>query len=161
MLIQISKFPYHCVVDRYKNAVPRRFSEVSDAGSEDTISPAEMVCIETKDEECLEKVFGGTEVNKQHSTPNMSFVEVDSYTPITVALQAISSLGSRDLVIIGRGGSGAGPRSPKGLNFQRNMDGDRRRVLGDVAESILICNPNVSLLVVQGKEQKHIKVSLK
>jgi hypothetical protein len=114
-----------------------------------------MVRVESKDEECLEKIFGGTEGNRRSQVPNMNYTEVDSYAPITAALQAIISLGSRDLVIIGRGGSGAGPRIPSGSHLLRGMEGDRRKVLGDIAESVLICNQNISLLVVQGHESKN------
>lgn len=134
---------------RYKNIVSRRFSgdsSVSSGVSEDTIVPPELLVLETQDDELLAQFFGYQGKNN-NLFANILYSEVESYTPITTSLQYLGQLSSNDLVIIGRGNT----RMQNGLQF-KNADNDRRKVLGDVAESILLFPCSASVLVIQSNE---------
>lgn len=128
-------------VIRYKNIISRRYSGNSDMGSgesNDTIEQPEMLVLDAQDDDLIRLYFGGQGKN------NMLYSEVESYTPVTTALQFLGQLSSSDLVIIGRGNT----RMQNSLQF-KNGDNERRKVLGDVAESFLLCPCNASVLVVQ------------
>jgi len=138
------------VFNRYKNTVLRRSSGDSDLSSHDTISPAEIVAMDAEDDEAIANIIG-VDGKRNPTYQSISYSEIDSYTPISTALQSLNSLGSRDLIMIGRGGAGTA-RIPSASMFLKNSDNDRRKVLGDVAEAVLLCNVQASVLVVQAQK---------
>lgn len=130
---------------RYKNQISRRFSDdsVGSAGSEDTIAPPEMLVLDTDDDDILDYYFGVA--GRRNTFSNILYSEIESFSPVTTATQYLNQLSSNDLVVIGRGNT----RIQNALQF-KNADTERRKVLGDVAESMLLCPCSASVLVVQG-----------
>ena len=140
-------------VVRYKNATPGTpyYSE-SDLGSnasEDTLPPPEPILTDMADNEVLDHYFGPPGA-RNGGFLNLSYSEVESYTPITTALQQIKQMDSRDLVLVGRGALVQSNSMYGGLNW-RGVDVERRKVLGDLAEAILLSQTSSSILIVQGR----------
>jgi len=108
---------------------------------------------DSEDEMMLSKYFGTVEARDRHV--NVTYVEVESTAPISTALRYMTDLSSKDLIIVGRGVSSAGAS-----NGMRGADAERRKALGDVAESVMLSSCSASLLVVQARKGKAFSIDL-
>jgi hypothetical protein len=138
-------------VIRYKNTPSGIRNESnsdfgSAASSEDTLPPPEPILTDSEDSDILENYFGSAG-NRSSGFLSLSYSEVESYTPITAALQHIATMDAKDLVLVGRGALVQSNSMYGGINW-RGMDGERRKVLGDLAEAILLSQSTSSLLIV-------------
>lgn len=135
-----------CVV-RFKEIKNRRYSAESDVSgiSNDTIVSPETLILDSEDEARLTKYFGPEHHRVGFGT--CAYSEIESFTPISTAIQYMSRMGDKDLVIVGRESKNTFPDFKTNV---RGTDNERKKVLGDIAESILLSSCASSLLVVQG-----------
>ncbi|KAJ9057481.1 hypothetical protein DSO57_1022273 [Entomophthora muscae] len=82
-----------------------------------------------------------------NSSSNITYTKTTTKSPVASAVEALETLSRRDLVVVGRTKLGSLDALYGAGNAR--VDNDRRQVLGDVAESILLSPCPCSVLIVQ------------
>jgi hypothetical protein len=101
------------------------------------------------DDVIIAEHFGTLERREKYI--NVTFNEVETNSPLSSALKYTNDLSSRDLIVVGRGVASSSFQNPMDM---RGADADRRKTLGNAAESIMLSACTASVLVVQGKKIK-------
>lgn len=162
-------------VVRFRVGKRREIGEDLGNGRDTEVEPRENgeevgIEIESEDDRVLGKWFGEGKMGGkrlvggerednileevEEEEGNVQYSEVESPNPVGKALQYLVHLGGQDLVVVGRNaGERIGEEMGLGIHF-RNEDQERKRVLGDLAEAVMLCHCNASLLVVRGGDKE-------
>ncbi|KAI9294848.1 hypothetical protein K502DRAFT_304504 [Neoconidiobolus thromboides FSU 785] len=108
----------------------------------------DILLSEKEDERILNSYFGSNQTNPIR--PNITYSEVNSSMPLASVVESIQDFTGKDLILVGRN-KVATINSLYGSEVKR-IDNHRRKVLGDIAESIILSNSHASVLVVQERK---------
>lgn len=89
------------------------------------------------------------EDEEEHS---VQYSEVECFNPVSKALQYLVHLTGSDLVMFGRGNMKLG--DSLGIHYRYEI-AERRKILGDFAEAVMLCHCSASLLVVNAIDDKY------